>query len=52
MQDDINDSGWGCAYRSFQTIWSWFLLQGVTNKPVPTHKVIQQVKKNLSLKIK
>lgn len=44
MQDNINDEGWGCAYRSFQTIWSWFLLQGITDKSVPTHREIQQVK--------
>jgi hypothetical protein len=24
MQDLINDQGWGCAYRSLQTIVSWF----------------------------
>jgi NADH:ubiquinone oxidoreductase subunit B-like Fe-S oxidoreductase len=24
MQDRIDDSGWGCAYRSLQTIVSWF----------------------------
>lgn len=24
MHDNINDSGWGCAYRSLQTIFSWF----------------------------
>jgi hypothetical protein len=23
-QDRIDDSGWGCAYRSLQTIISWF----------------------------
>ena len=24
MQDSFNDSGWGCAYRSLQTIFSWY----------------------------
>ena len=24
MQDGFNDDGWGCAYRSLQTIISWF----------------------------
>lgn len=24
MQDNFNDDGWGCAYRSMQTIFSWF----------------------------
>ncbi|VDK57721.1 unnamed protein product [Gongylonema pulchrum] len=42
LQDGIDDSGWGCAYRSFQTIWSWFVLQGYIDKPVPTHREIQQ----------
>lgn len=27
MQDRFDDSGWGCAYRSLQTICSWFRLQ-------------------------
>ena len=44
MQDNFNDNGWGCAYRSFQTIFSWFKLQGLTQKSVPTHKEIQQVR--------
>ncbi len=42
MQDNVDDSGWGCAYRSFQTVWSWFLLQGYTSTPVPTHRDIQE----------
>uniref|UniRef100_A0A0N4U8B1 Ufm1-specific protease n=1 Tax=Dracunculus medinensis TaxID=318479 RepID=A0A0N4U8B1_DRAME len=42
MQDGINDNGWGCAYRSFQTIWSFFLIQGYTDKQVPSHREIQQ----------
>jgi len=33
--------GWGCAYRSLQTLWSWFLLQGFTEKKVPSHRDIQ-----------
>ncbi|KAG2498059.1 hypothetical protein HYH03_003820 [Edaphochlamys debaryana] len=41
MQDRFNDNGWGCAYRSLQTIVSWFRLQRYTTKPVPTHKAIQ-----------
>lgn len=24
LQDGFDDSGWGCAYRSLQTIFSWF----------------------------
>ncbi|RNA29814.1 ufm1-specific protease 2 [Brachionus plicatilis] len=42
MQDNINDNGWGCAYRSFQTIFSWFKFQSYTQKPIPTHREIQK----------
>ena len=38
----MDDKGWGCAYRSLQTIWSWFRLQGYTDRPVPDHRTIQQ----------
>ncbi|OTF70450.1 ufm1-specific protease 2-like protein [Euroglyphus maynei] len=42
-QDHMDDSGWGCAYRSLQTIISWFQIQGYIDiKTVPTHKEIQQ----------
>uniref|UniRef100_A0A224XKS4 Putative ufm1-specific protease 2 n=1 Tax=Panstrongylus lignarius TaxID=156445 RepID=A0A224XKS4_9HEMI len=41
LQDSFDDRGWGCAYRSFQTIFSWFRLQGYTTKKVPSHKEIQ-----------
>ncbi|KAH9422317.1 Ufm1-specific protease 2 [Dermatophagoides pteronyssinus] len=43
-QDNFNDSGWGCAYRSLQTIISWFQWQGYIDDDhkVPTHKQIQQ----------
>lgn len=43
MQDRMDDSGWGCAYRSLQTICSWFKHQGYVDRPIPTHKEIQQV---------
>uniref|UniRef100_H2YW67 Ufm1-specific protease 2 n=1 Tax=Ciona savignyi TaxID=51511 RepID=H2YW67_CIOSA len=43
MQDKIDDNGWGCAYRSLQTIVSWFRHQGYTSKAIPTHKEIQQI---------
>ena len=33
---------WGCAYRSLQTLVSWFLLQMYTSKAPPTHLQIQQ----------
>ena len=42
MQDGFNDKGWGCAYRSLQTLWSWFELNHYTLKVPPTHGEIQQ----------
>lgn len=42
MQDRMDDNGWGCAYRSLQTICSWFHQQGYVEKSVPSHKEIQQ----------
>ncbi|XP_059442922.1 probable Ufm1-specific protease isoform X2 [Corylus avellana] len=42
LQDGFNDSGWGCAYRSLQTIISWFRLQHYTFIDVPSHREIQQ----------
>ncbi|KAJ0977334.1 hypothetical protein J5N97_012808 [Dioscorea zingiberensis] len=38
----IDDNGWGCAYRSLQTIISWFRLQHYTSVEVPSHREIQQ----------
>ncbi|XP_061586423.1 ufm1-specific protease 2 [Cololabis saira] len=42
MQDRADDNGWGCAYRSLQTICSWFQQQGYVERSVPTHREIQQ----------
>ena len=42
MQVSFNDDGWGCAYRSLQSIVSWFRLQGFTSRQVPTHREIQE----------
>ncbi|XP_051559197.1 ufm1-specific protease 2 [Myxocyprinus asiaticus] len=42
MQDHVDDDGWGCAYRSLQTICSWFQQQGYVQTAVPTHTQIQQ----------
>lgn len=42
MQDKFNDDGWGCAYRSLQTLCSWFQLQGYSNHRIPTHEDIQR----------
>ena len=44
LQDRVDDSGWGCAYRSLQTICSWFKHQGYVDTPIPTHREIQQVR--------
>ena len=45
MQDRVDDTGWGCAYRSLQTVVSWFRAQGYTARPVPSHAEIQQVRR-------
>ncbi|TRY84926.1 hypothetical protein DNTS_004023 [Danionella cerebrum] len=42
MQDRVDDDGWGCAYRSLQTICSWFQQQGYVDTAVPSHTQIQQ----------
>jgi len=42
MQDNFDDDQWGCAYRSLQTIISWFRHQGYTETKVPTHREIQK----------
>jgi len=42
MQDRIDDNHWGCAYRSLQTLASWFHQQGYTDREPPTHREIQQ----------
>ncbi len=41
LQDKMDDSGWGCAYRSLQTICSWFNLQGYCCREPPSHREIQ-----------
>ena len=33
-QDNFDDDGWGCAYRSLQTLVSWLRLQGYTETEV------------------
>lgn len=42
MQDDFNDNVWGCAYRSLQTLASWFWHQGYTDRTYPSHEEIQK----------
>ena len=43
LQDNFKDDGWGCAYRSLQTLHSWFLLQGYTENSVPSIPEIQKI---------
>ena len=47
MQDNYDDNGWGCAYRSLQTIVSWYRLQGYTDIPIPSHSTIQKCLVNI-----
>lgn len=42
MQDKFNDNGWGCAYRSLQTLCSWFREQHYVARLPPDHREIQQ----------
>ncbi len=42
MQDGFDDDGWGCAYRSLQTLISWFRHQGYTATPIPNHAEVQK----------
>ena len=42
-QHGFDDSGWGCAYRAFQTVCSWLRLQGYITQTIPNHRQIQQV---------
>ena len=41
LQDKFDDCGWGCAYRSLQTIHSWFQRQHYTATAPPSHRDIQ-----------
>ena len=41
--DGHEDSGWGCAYRSLQTLLSNLLFRGYLQRPVPTIPEIQEV---------
>lgn len=43
MQDNFNDNGWGCAYRSLQTIISWFKMQSYAKVDVPKIPEIQKI---------
>ena len=39
--------GWGCGYRTLQTISSWIIKNQKLNKSVPSIREIQQVLVNL-----
>ncbi|XP_018565257.1 probable Ufm1-specific protease 2 isoform X2 [Anoplophora glabripennis] len=41
-QNKMDDNGWGCAYRSLQTLASWYKLQGYVDKEVPSFTDIQK----------
>ncbi|GLE06659.1 hypothetical protein PINS_up016053 [Pythium insidiosum] len=44
MQQGMNDKGWGCAYRSLQTLASWLAMQHYTDLDgAPSHREIQDV---------
>eukprot|EP00742_Colponemidia_sp_Colp-10_P003418 GILJ01003639.1.p1 GENE.GILJ01003639.1~~GILJ01003639.1.p1 ORF type:complete len:623 (+),score=85.13 GILJ01003639.1:42-1910(+) len=43
MQDRFDDKGWGCAYRSLQTLISWFNQQHYTTVAIPDHSTVQQI---------
>ncbi|KAF7458528.1 peptidase family c78 protein [Cryptosporidium felis] len=46
-QDNFNDQGWGCTYRSLQMLLSWYLINNYTNKHVLSITEIQEfLKKN------
>ncbi|CCW59858.1 unnamed protein product [Phytomonas sp. EM1] len=41
--DGFIDDGWGCAYRSLQTILSWFRYEGYLTQPVPSIQSLQKI---------
>ncbi|KAG7385733.1 Ufm1-specific protease 2 [Phytophthora boehmeriae] len=42
MQQRVNDKGWGCAYRSLQTLASWLFVQHYTQQKFLSHEQIQR----------
>ena len=42
-QDRFDDDGWGCMYRSYQTVLSWFRNQHYTKLPIQTHEEVQRM---------
>ncbi|CAE7313670.1 ufsp2 [Symbiodinium microadriaticum] len=47
MQDNFDDSGWGCAYRSLQTCVSWYRMQHYSRASVPSIPDIQNLLKQI-----
>ncbi|CAI5727947.1 unnamed protein product [Hyaloperonospora brassicae] len=43
LQQSLNDKGWGCAYRSLQTLASWLFIQHYTQQRFLSHEHIQSV---------
>ncbi|CAI5742066.1 unnamed protein product [Peronospora destructor] len=41
LQQGMNDKGWGCAYRSLQTLASWLFLEHYTQQRFLSHEQIQ-----------
>ena len=41
-QDGFDDKGWGCAYRSLQTLISWLKEQHLFHQEIPSHYQIQK----------
>ena len=48
LQDGFNDEGWGCAYRSLQTLLSWYVLTGIVeNSKFQFPRYIKQIQQLL-----
>lgn len=41
--DGFRDDGWGCAYRSLQTVLSWFQHAGLMRAAMPSIRRIQEI---------
>lgn len=41
--DGFQDDGWGCAYRSLQSLLSWFQYAGLMPQPNPSVRKIQEI---------
>lgn len=47
MQQGVNDKGWGCAYRSLQTLASWLVLNHYAPASAPTHLTHDAIQRTL-----